>query len=306
MKKSTGELLVNNRIAGSCAIISKDGYIITASHCIKHRDDKIEMNSSYGRIQLKLIALDKGHDLMLLKAPERKNGYSFLAFAKKLPTPFEKSFQFGAPLFRQNLLQSGTIASKNENYEYYSKPYHHSLKIFYMSAILQSGTSGGPWVNTAGELIGVQSGVMSSQETGIAFMSSYKHVQPLLKAKKDSKTKGIGAGVTRLEAEAVETIARYTQKSGVIISYLQKNGVADKAGLKQWDLVLSIDNIKIKTPHDYYTAIQNSKNDTLTLKILKIDKVSPVYIKIKITIIEELIKKRFTNSPTKTKTKEKP
>ena len=69
MEKASLVLLVNKRESGSAAFISKDGYIISAAHCIKFRDDKIEMESPvHGRFPVKLIALDKLHDMMLLKA----------------------------------------------------------------------------------------------------------------------------------------------------------------------------------------------------------------------------------------------
>ena len=59
MKKATLVLLVNSKENGSAAFISEDGYIASASHCIRYRDDKIEVISAeFGRLPVKLVDIN--------------------------------------------------------------------------------------------------------------------------------------------------------------------------------------------------------------------------------------------------------
>ena len=145
------------------------GLVMTAGHVVESPDRKFEISSpSLGRKDAKLVAVDLGHDLALLSIEPRKEGYPVLKVAGKCPPPGSAVFVIGAPLYRHGVLIPGTIAAAETAFEYYADRFN---EVTHISATVPQGMSGGPWLNTAGEAVGVQSGVMSQNSIpiGIAF-----------------------------------------------------------------------------------------------------------------------------------------
>ena len=81
---------------------------------------------------------------------------------------------------------------------------------------VQPGTSGGPWVNGNGELVGVQSGIMTinKSNSGLAFMGGLKHVKELVRTKKSAKT---------LTIEVIPELHSYSKTFEIHVIYNTRN-----------------------------------------------------------------------------------
>ena len=181
LQAASVEILVNGRLAGSGSVVDSQGHVLIANHMALGGGVRIEAQSkSLGRHALKIVARDKAHDLMLVVLPPRKEAYSHLTLAKDQPKAGQPVFFFGAPVFRHEVMISGTMARSQPTYEFYDGAFR---EIFHISAIAPIGTSGGPWVNGRGELIGVQSAAMTinGAHRGIAYASPLASLKGLLK-----------------------------------------------------------------------------------------------------------------------------
>ena len=241
LQAASVEILVDGRLAGSGSVVDTQGHVLIADHMAPSGRVRIEAQSkSLGRLALKTVARDKAHDLMLLVLPPRKEAYSHLTLAKDQPKAGQPVFLFGAPVFRHEVMISGKMARSQPAYEFYDGAFR---EIFHISAIAPIGTSGGPWVNGRGELIGVQSAAMTinGAHRGIAYASPLAALKGLLKQQQTTQSATLQTGVEELWGQEPGFIKKLPKDfRGLVVRQLQTNGVAAKAGLKEWDIIVAV------------------------------------------------------------------
>jgi len=294
MRDASLVLLVNGKENGSAAFISPDGYIVGASHCIKFRDDKLEVISpALGKLKAKLIALDKVHDMMLLKADLGDKTTEYLPPSKeKVKTP-ERIYQIGSPIYRRGVVQSGFVARDDTYYEYYGERHNHYIEIIHISASIQSGTSGGPWVNSRGEYVGVQSGTLlvGDSPSGIAFMSPVLAFMDVITTKKSAKSYNLDFKVMPLETHNPSTIDRYKGYSrGLVVSDIQDESIAKKAGLNKWDLIVAVNEHPVTTVTEMMNKVRSFKSSSVKLTIVELDSDKSTDKTIPVEVVEDRIK----------------
>jgi serine protease Do len=204
---------------------------------------------------------------MLLQLPVRKEAYPHLTLARNQPKAGQPVFLFGAPVFRHEVMISGMMARDQAAYEFYDGAFR---EIFHISAIAPIGTSGGPWVNAKGELIGVQSAAMTvnGAHQGIAYASPLASLKGLLKKKQTIQSATMQTGVEELWGQEPGFINKLPKDfGGLVVRQLQGNGVAAKAGLKEWDIIVAIDGQPVKRTDDLMRLIRSRKpGQTVRLK----------------------------------------
>ena len=262
------EILVNGRLAGSGSVVDTQGHVLIANHMAPGGGVRIEAQSkSLGRHALKIVARDKAHDLMLLVLPPRKEAYSHLTLAKDQPKAGQPVFLFGAPVFRHEVMISGTMARSQPTFEFYDGAFR---EILHISGISPIGTSGGPWVNARGELIGVQSAAMTIKgaHQGIAYASPLASLKGLLHKKKTVQSATMQTGVEELWSQEPSFISKlHKDFRGLVVRQLRKDGVAAKAGLKEWDIIVAIDGRSVNRTDDLMRMIRSREpGQTVRLK----------------------------------------
>ena len=246
-KAATVEILVNGHLNGSGWIADSKGLVMTASHVVENPDRRLEIVSpSLGRKEAKLVAVDLGHDLALLSIEPRKEGYPVLKLAQNFPAPGAAVFVMGAPLYRHGVLARGTVASSETAFEYYADRFN---EVTHIAATVPQGMSGGPWLNTAGEAVGVQSGVMSHTNIpiGISFAGPLPAMRTLLERRKTAATPSLGLIAEELWVQDRKTIDRFPPKTeGLVIKFLQPGGPAYRGALKESDLIIAADGKRVR------------------------------------------------------------
>ena len=272
-KAATVEILVNGHLNGTGWIADAKGLVMTAGHVVEAPDRKLEVTSpSLGRKDAKMVAIDLGHDLALLSIEPRKEGYPILKLAEKSPLPGAAIFIIGAPLYRHGVLAPGTIASAETAFEYYADRFN---EVTHISATVPRGMSGGPWLNTAGEAVGVQSGVMSQANIpiGIAFAGPLGAMRSLLERRKTTATPSLGLFGEELWTQDRKTIDRYPPKTeGLVIKALVPDGPAARAALKESDMIIAADGKRVRLTADLLRiVIGKQPGQPLELTILRPD-----------------------------------
>ena len=246
-KAAAVEILVNGHLNGSGWFVDSMGLIFTAAHVIERPGQALEITSPLvGRRDAKLVAVDLGHDLALLKVDPHEGGYPALRLAERPPGPGEEVFLMGSPLFRHAVLVRGVIARDAPVFEYYEG---HYVEVTHCTATVPNGMSGGPWLNSAAEVVGLQSGVMSqnSLPVGIAFVTPLKALRRLSLSRQTAATPALGASVEELWQQDRKTLERFPRGTeGLLVRVLQEDGPAARGSLKQWDMIVAADGKRVR------------------------------------------------------------
>ena len=202
------EILVGGRLDGSGVIVCPTGLVLTACHVIRKPSKRFEAFSpKVGRKPLQLIATNRGSDMALLKLPAGKAPYPALALAKQIPPEGKPVFLLGSPIFRHHLLIRGSIARKTQTYSWYDGGFTNTIPI---SAIGAPGSSGGPWVNQKGEIIGLQVATVTTSKghQGVSSAVPLPSIRRFISEKKNVSVSSIQAAVEELWAQGPEYIEK--------------------------------------------------------------------------------------------------
>jgi S1-C subfamily serine protease len=267
------EVLLNGHLNGTGWFADPKGILVTAAHVIEQPGQKVEVTSpAIGRMTAEVLAVDLGHDLALLKVAPRDTAYPAFTLAEKSPRPGEEIFLFGTPIFRHMVMLRGTVARDDTTFEYYEDRYN---EVTHFSATAPVGTSGGPWLNSRGEVIGLNSAVMSQNglPVGVSFSIPLPAIRTLLANRRSASTPYLGAATDELWQLDIKTIGRFPpQTEGLSVVILQNDGPAARAGLKQGELIVAADGKKVRLTEDLLRIItKKNPGQTLELTVLSPD-----------------------------------
>jgi Do/DeqQ family serine protease len=233
------------RALGSGVMVTTDGYLLTNFHVVDGADH-IMVDLTDGRtLMAKVIGTDKPSDLALLKV----NGTGFTAIAlgnSDAVNVGDVVLAVGNPLGVGETVTMGIISAKNR-----STSDDGSYEDFLQTdAPINHGNSGGALVNTKGELVGINSQILSSNDgnIGIGFAipaNMAKTVMDQLRTTGKVTRAQLGVTVQTVSADMAQSLG-LRQPSGVIVSGVTKDSPADRAGLKQGDVITALNGQPIR------------------------------------------------------------
>lgn len=244
----------NNFVAGSGSgvIFSKDGYIITNNHVIQ-RAEKIEVVHNKITYQAKVIGTDPSSDLAVLKIEAENLPAVTIGNSSTLKIG-EWVLAVGNPFNLNSTVTAGIVSAKGRNINIVNSSF--PIESFIQTdAAINPGNSGGALVNLKGELIGINTAILSKtgSYTGYGFSVPVdivkKVVADLIKYGVVQKA-FIGAEVSEINSGIAEQLA-LTSLEGTYINYLQNGGAANKAGLAKNDVIIKIDDKSIDSRSDF-------------------------------------------------------
>ncbi|MDR1682122.1 MAG: Do family serine endopeptidase [Candidatus Symbiothrix sp.] len=286
---------------GSGVIISKDGYIVTNNHVIEGADE-IEVTTNDDQIfTAKLIGSDDATDVALLKVE-----------GKNLPViPFGDSdalkvgewvLAVGNPFNLTSTVTAGIVSAKGRgnvfsgygpgrgNNSQFSRSQDKVESFIQTDAAVNPGNSGGALVNTKGELVGINTAIYS--ETGN--FVGYSFAVPISLVKKvvsDIREYGIvqrallGVSVTELAALKENEPEKYEKlkvHEGVYVAGFSSKSSAEKAGLKEGDVITAINGNKIKSFSELRAEINRyNPGDKVEVSVNRMGKTSVFKVELK-------------------------
>lgn len=251
---------------GSGFIISPDGYIITNNHVID-KAKKIVVTLKDGRkFNAKVIGADAEIDIALLKIDAKKLKYVPLGDSDKVKVG-EWVIAIGNPLMYDHTVTAGIISAKGRRLS-------SGLESFLQTdAAINFGNSGGPLVNMAGEVIGVNTAI-SAQGQNIGFAVPINMVKEILPdLKKYGKVERGALGVTVSKLSDTDKKA-FKVDHGALVQTVQPGMAADRAGIKPYDIIIKVDGKEIKTNDDLVKIISSHKpKDKVKITVVRNGKV---------------------------------
>jgi serine protease Do len=247
------------RSLGSGVFVTTNGYILTNYHVVDGADE-ISVELSDGRtINPKVVGTDKPSDLALLKA----NGSDYHALAIGNSDGVKVGdvvLAVGNPLGVGQTVTMGIISAKSRSTGVGDGSYEDFLQT---DAPINHGNSGGALVNMKGELVGINSQIMSNSDgnIGIGFAipsNMAKHVMEDLRTKGKVTRSQLGVTVQQVTADLASSLG-LKETAGVLVSDVTPGSAADHAGVKRGDVIKSFNGQPVHDTNSLRNRVADSE-----------------------------------------------
>jgi serine protease Do len=234
------------RSLGTGFIISDDGYILTNEHVVDGADE-IKVKLSDGRVfSGKVRGLDPKLDLALIKIDAGKQlPVAKLGDSDKLRIG-EWVMAIGNPFGLEQTVTVGIVSAKGRVIG--AGPYDDFIQT---DASINPGNSGGPLFNVGGEVIGINTAIVSGGQ-GIGFAIPVNMAKQIVQQLRDEGkvTRGwLGVVVQPLSEELAQSFG-LDRPHGALVSEVVKDSPAERAGIKRGDVILRFDGQAIDERND--------------------------------------------------------
>ena len=253
---------------GSGFIINQEGYILTNYHVVKGAQEISVTLSNDVTTTAQIVNYDENQDVAMIKITDE---------SVKIPAtvelgdsdslqPGEEVIAIGTPLSTElsSTVTKGIISATSRSVAVQSGV---TMNLIQTDAAINSGNSGGPLVNTKGEVVGINSSKISGEAVeGIGFSIPINDI----KDKIESLSKPIlnlGISVRTID-EALSK--QLNMEQGLYVVEVTEFSSAEKAGLKAGDIIVKADGNRITT-FDEFKAVKNGKEegDEISLEVIR-------------------------------------
>lgn len=255
---------------GSGVIVSADGYILTNHHVIDGAEEiEVELTGRQP-LDAKLIGSDAPSDLAVLKI--NASGLAVLALADSDKVQVgDLALAVGNPLGIGQTVTMGIISAKSRRTGLSNGAFEDFLQT---DAPINRGNSGGALVDSNGNLVGINSQILSPSggSIGIGFAIPSNMARDVLDQilKNGQVRRGHLGIVVQPVTEDIASNLGLNNVRGLIVSQIQSGSAAEKAGLKRGDVILALDGNLVSDPNNFRNDIAGTQpGRTVTLRILR-------------------------------------
>jgi len=257
---------------GSGVVISPDGYIVTNNHVIDGAVD-IRVTMSNRRVmKAKLVGADPLTDLAVLKV-EGKDMVSAPWGDSKEVRPGQTVLAFGNPYgFRFTVTRGIVSAINRPNPD--ASDLHKPGEFIQTDAAINPGNSGGPLVDARGEVVGINTFLISPSGTfsGMGFAIPAQIVRPTVETLiRDGKVSHgrIGVGISDVTPENAKFFDQ-TTATGAVVTQVEPDSPGAKAGLQVGDVITEIDGKTVSDSGELQVTVSGKQPGTkVTLTVLR-------------------------------------
>lgn len=247
---------------GSGFFISPKGYLVTNNHVVKHAKSVFVTLSDGERLPAKVVGIDPSTDLAVLKVTRAKPfPYLELGDSAKV-TPGQWVIAIGNPFGLAETVTTGVVSALGRDIG--DGQYDSFIQV---DAPINEGNSGGPLLNQRGEVVGVNTAILTPTggSVGIGFSIPSDMVKRISSEliKQGHITRGfIGVQVQPISPEMASAMGLKSHDgatAGALIAQTVPNGPAAKAGLKPGDVITTVGGKTVTNPRDLALAISEIK-----------------------------------------------
>lgn len=255
--------------SGSGVIMTPDGYIVTNHHVVERSTDIKVTLADKREYKAKLVGSDPSTDIALLKIAESE--LPFLVFGNSDSVRVgEWVLAVGNPFNLESTVTAGIISAKGRNINILGGG--ASIESFIQTdAAVNPGNSGGALVNSIGELIGINTAIIteSGSYEGYSFAVPSNLVQKVLRDLRefgDVQRAFLGVGIEDLDGETARDIG-LPNAEGVYVTRVNQNGAASDAGLQNGDVIIGINEIHVRSTPELQEYVGRFRpGDQITLE----------------------------------------
>ena len=258
--------------SGSGVIIREDGYIVTNNHVVADASKVRVTLYNDKTYDATVVGTDPATDVALIKIDDK--GLPVIPFADSDELRLgEWVLAIGSPYDLRSTITAGIVSAKGRSMPHYNGEF--KIESFIQTdAAVNPGNSGGALVNKKGELVGVNTAIISQtgSYTGYSFAVPSNIVKKIVSDLIDFgsvRRAKLGITMTAVD-EKVASEMKLSSLKGVYIVEVSKGGAADKAGLKKGDVLLSIDSKQVSGPSALQEVVNSyHPGDVATIKYVR-------------------------------------
>jgi serine protease Do len=272
--------------SGSGVIITGDGFIVTNNHVVQEAElIEVTLNdrSTY---EARVIGTDPTTDLAVLKIEATNLPYIIFGNSDEVKIG-EWVLAVGNPFNLTSTVTAGIVSAKARNINILVNPDGTAIESFIQTdAAVNRGNSGGALVNLQGELIGINAAIAS----GTGYYTGYSFAIPVNIVKKvvdDFQQFGtiqrafIGVSIREIDGRFAREEG-LSEVRGVYVAGVSENGAAKAAGIKEGDIILSVNEVHVNSTSELLEIIGvHRPGDEVELLVRRDDKdkVMPVVLR---------------------------
>ncbi|MGB7161289.1 MAG: trypsin-like peptidase domain-containing protein [Tepidisphaeraceae bacterium] len=245
--------------SGSGFVFTPDGLILTNSHVV-HGADRIEVTLADGRtIPATLTGDDPETDLAVIHIAANDLAVAQLGDARAIQVG-QLAIAIGNPYGFQATVTAGVVSALGRSMR--SRTGRSIDNVIQTDAALNPGNSGGPLVNSRGEVIGVNTAIIASAQ-GICFATSIDTAKWVVsRLLRDGRIKRSRLGVAGQDVPLPRRIVRYHQlaaERGVLVVGIEDDGPAKRAGLTEGDIIVAFDGKSVAGIDDLHRLLTDDR-----------------------------------------------
>lgn len=242
---------------GSGFLISADGYVMTNHHVVDGADSVTVTLSDRREFKAKVIGSDEQSDVALLKIDAKS-----VPFLRMAPANATKAGQWviaiGSPFGLDHSVTAGIVSAVGRSNPYADQRY---VPFIQTDVAINQGNSGGPLLNTSGEVVGINSQIFSNSGgyMGVSFaipidvaMSAAEQLRSTGKVSRGQ----LGVQVQALTGESARALG-LPDSNGALIADVLPGSPAEKAGIERGDVIRAVDGREINESSDLPPIIGN-------------------------------------------------
>ncbi|WPH21891.1 DegQ family serine endoprotease [Variovorax paradoxus] len=252
------------RGVGSGFILSADGYVMTNAHVIEDASEILVTLTDKREFKAKLIGADKRSDVAVVKIEATSLPVVKVGDISKLRVG-EWVMAIGSPFGLENTVTAGIVSAKQRDTG-------DLVPLIQTDVAINPGNSGGPLINLRGEVVGINSQIYSRSGgyMGISFsipIDEAIRVSDQLRATGRVSRGLIGVTIGSVSKDVAESIG-LGKARGALVSSVVPGSAADKAGVREGDIITKYGDKAIETPSDLSRSVASTKpgaKNTLTV-----------------------------------------
>jgi Do/DeqQ family serine protease len=240
--------------AGSGVIVSSEGYIVTNNHVIENASEIEVILNDNSKYTAKVVGADPATDIAVLKI--EGSGFQPIPLGNSDDLKIgEWVLAVGNPFNLTSTVTAGIVSAKARNINLLSERTGKEIvpieSFIQTDAAVNPGNSGGALVNTRGELVGINTAIASQtgSYSGYSFAVPVNLVQKVMRDLIDYgivQRGYLGVQISDISQEIKEK-NKLPNLKGVFVAKVIEDGSADKAGLKDGDVILKIGNKEVNS-----------------------------------------------------------
>jgi Do/DeqQ family serine protease len=240
--------------AGSGVIVSSEGYIVTNNHVIENASEIEVILNDNSKYTAKVVGADPATDIAVLKI--EGSGFQPIPLGNSDDLKIgEWVLAIGNPFNLTSTVTAGIVSAKARNINLLSERTGKEVvpieSFIQTDAAVNPGNSGGALVNTRGELVGINTAIASQtgSYSGYSFAVPVNLVQKVMRDLIDYgivQRGYLGVQISDISQEIKEK-NKLPNLKGVFVAKVIEDGSADKAGLKDGDVILKIGNKEVNS-----------------------------------------------------------
>jgi serine protease Do len=253
------------RGVGSGFVLSADGYVMTNAHVVENATTIYVTLTDKREFKAKLIGVDKRTDVALLKIDAANLPRMTIGDSKAIRVG-QWVLAIGSPFGLENTVTAGIVSAKGRDTG-------ELLPFIQTDVAVNPGNSGGPLINMRGEVIGINSQILSGTggSIGISFAIPVNEAMAVIEQLKNGgrvRRGRLGVEIREVSKEVAEAMGIKAQ--GALVTRVEAGTPAEKAGIIGGDIIIKFDGKPIEQSRDLPRAVGDTKPGTKsTLTVLR-------------------------------------